>query len=492
MLPEINFDNAYARLPERFYTRQNPTPVVKPSLIAVNHTLARELGFDPTTLETDEGVAMLAGNSIPTGAEPLAQVYAGHQFGGWSPQLGDGRALLLGEVFDHNGLRQDLQLKGSGPTPYSRRGDGRAWIGPVIREYLVSEAMHALGIPTTRALAAVTTGETIVRETALPGAVLPRVASSHIRTGTFQYFAARHDIDAVRTLTDHVIERHYPNAESTLDLLDQIIARQAGLIARWMGVGFIHGVMNTDNSHVAGITIDYGPCAFMDDFHPGKVFSSIDRQGRYAYGNQPEIAVWNMAQLATSLLPLIDDDMDKAVEKATASVHKFPNLYRAAWLAEFRAKLGLHSAEDDDAGLIEALLARMTDQRADFTNTFRALATGKARDQFTNPAVYDSWDQLWQQRRAREDQSSADQIKLMQATNPAVIPRNYRIEEAIQAAVSGDYAPFFKLNKILATPFTLAEENAAYVRPPQKCPARWCFRLAQRLAKCRNRKLLLS
>ena len=468
MRPQINFDNAYARLPERFYTRQHPTPVAKPGLIAVNHRLAQELGLDPKALESDDGIAILSGSSIPTGAEPLAQAYAGHQFGGWSPQLGDGRAVLLGEITDSNGLRHDLQLKGSGPTAYSRRGDGRAWVGPVIREYLMSEAMHSLGIPTTRALAAVTTGETIIRETALPGAVLTRVASSHIRTGTFQYFAARQDTDAVRALADHVIQRHYPGTKTVLELLDQIIERQASLIARWMGVGFIHGVMNTDNSHVAGITIDYGPCAFMDDFHPSKVFSSIDRHGRYAYGKQPEIAVWNMAQLATSLLPLIDDDMDSAVEKATASVHKFPDLYRAAWLKEFRAKIGLQSEDDDDAGLIEALLARMADQRADFTNTFRALATGNARDQFTDPSVFDSWDQLWQHRRAHDTQSVDEQNELMNTTNPAVIARNHRVEEAIQAAVSGDYTPFFKLNEILATPFHLAKENANYARPPEQ------------------------
>ncbi len=389
MTLHIPFDNSYAALPDRFYTRQAPTPVAKPGLVAINARLARELGIDPKALRTADGVRALAGNAVPDGADPLAQAYAGHQFGGWSPQLGDGRAILLGEVIDTNGIRRDIQLKGSGPTPYSRMGDGRAWLGPVIREYLVSEAMHALGIPTTRALAVVTTGEQVMRETALPGAVLTRVASSHIRVGTFQYFAARQDIEGLRALTDHVIARHYPEVGNALELLDAVIARQARLIAQWMGVGFIHGVMNTDNSHVAGETIDYGPCAFMDGYHPDTVFSSIDQFGRYAYANQPQIAVWNMAQLASCLLPLMGDDQDRAVEQATAAVHRFPDLYQAAWMDIFRAKIGLSQAEDGDADLIQDLLTRMAAARADFTNTFRALAEGKARDQFLDPGAYD-------------------------------------------------------------------------------------------------------
>ena len=467
MMLDIPFDNSYGTLPQRFFTRQAPTPVAKPGLIAVNTTLAHELGLDPQALTSAEGVQALAGNAVPTGADPLAQVYAGHQFGGWSPQLGDGRALLLGEIFDSNSIRRDLQLKGSGPTPYSRMGDGRAWVGPVIREYIVSEAMHALGIPTTRALAAVTTGEAVYRETAQPGAVLTRVASSHIRVGTFQYFAARQDIDALRTLTDYVIDRHYPDAHNPLALLDAVITRQARLIAQWMGVGFIHGVMNTDNSHVAGETIDYGPCAFMDAYHPEKVFSSIDQFGRYAYGRQPEIAVWNMAQLATCLLPLIDDDMDAAVEAATASVHKFPDIYRDAWLGIFRAKIGLSKAQDGDAQLIDTLLARMATLEADFTNTFRGLTDGTARAQFSDPAAYDSWAADWTARRARETQDAEAQAELMNATNPAVIPRNHRIEQAIQEAITEDYALFFKLNEILADPFDLAPQNASFATPPQ-------------------------
>jgi uncharacterized protein YdiU (UPF0061 family) len=345
-------------------------------------------------------------------------------------------------------------------------GDGRAWLGPVIREYLVSEAMHALGIPTTRALAAVTTGEQVLRETALPGAVLTRVASSHIRVGTFQYFAARQDLPALRALTDHVIARHYPDADGPLALLDAVIARQARLIAQWMSVGFIHGVMNTDNSHVAGETIDYGPCAFIDGYHPDTVFSSIDQFGRYAYGNQPQIAVWNLAQLASCLLPLMGDDQDRAVEAATASVHRFPDLYKAAWLQIFRAKIGLSGAEDGDAGLIEDLLNRMAEARADFTNTFRALSEGDARDQFIDPGAFDAWQTRWQARRSRDGTTAAAQDRLMRATNPAAIPRNHQVEVAIKAAITGNYAPFFKLNEVLSRPFDLAPGDARFARPP--------------------------
>ncbi len=474
---QLPFDNSYGTLPERFYSRVAPTPVAKPDLVGLNDPLARELGLDPKALRGPDGVAALAGNAVPEGADPLAQVYAGHQFGGWAPQLGDGRALLLGEVIDTNGIRRDLQLKGSGPTPYSRMGDGRAWLGPVLREYLVSEAMHAMGIPTTRALAAVTTGEIVRRETALPGAVLTRVASSHIRVGTFQYFAARRDTEALQRLTDYVLARHYPGTESALALLDALIERQAALVAQWLGVGFIHGVMNTDNTHIAGETIDYGPCAFMDGYHPGRVYSSIDAQGRYAYGRQPDIAVWNLAQLATSLLPLIDDDQDRAVEKATEAVHRFPDLFRAAWLRLFRAKIGLSEAEDGDADLIHALLDAMAAQEADFTNTFRGLADGTARDQFTNRAPFEAWEKTWRERRARESADEAAQKALMNRTNPAVIPRNHQIEAVINAGVSGDYKPFFKLSAVLSKPFELAGEDRRFARPPEPnevVPATFC------------------
>jgi len=475
MVLTIRFDNSYARLPARFHAFTAPTPVAAPRLLALNEPLARALGLDPAALRSPDGVAMLAGNLVPDGAQPLAQAYAGHQFGGWSPQLGDGRALLLGEVIDPAGHRFDIQLKGAGPTPFSRRGDGRAWLGPVLREYLVSEAMHALGVPTTRALAAVATGEQVAREEMLPGAVLTRVASSHIRVGTFQYFAARVDTEALALLAAHVIARHYPTAETPLDLLIQAVAAQARLVAQWMSLGFIHGVMNTDNCHVGGETIDYGPCAFMDAYHPGQVFSSIDRHGRYAYDNQPQIAVWNMAQFATALLPLMGEQA-AAIEAATAAVHSFADIYAAAWLARFRAKLGLLTAEPEDETLIADLLARMAAQGADFTRTFHGLATGTARDEFTGPDAYDHWADRWLTRRSRENRPQ-DQLALMQATNPALIPRNHQIEAAIQAAVQRDLAPFHRLAQSLQTPCAAAPETAdlrAAPWPEQRVTQTFC------------------
>jgi uncharacterized protein YdiU (UPF0061 family) len=465
MTLHIPFDNSYARLPDRFYARQGPTPVATPGLIAVNAPLAEALGIDPATLTTPEGLAVLAGNALPDGADPIAQAYAGHQFGGWSPQLGDGRAILLGEVIDRDGRRRDIQLKGSGPTPFSRRGDGRAWVGPVMREYLVSEAMHALGVPTTRALAAVTTGERIQRERAYPGAVLTRVASSHIRVGTFQYFAAREDIAALELLTDHAIARHYPQAGDALDLLDHATAAQAALIAQWMSLGFIHGVMNTDNAHVGGETIDYGPCAFMDEYHPDRVFSSIDQRGRYAYANQPHAALWNLAQLASALLPLIDADTNAGIDKATAAIDRFEPLYRAEWLARFRAKLGLATAEDGDRALIEALLSLMAAQQADFTRSFRGLAEGTARDEFTDRAAFDAWAADWHARLAHEGQSLDDAQARIARISPAIIPRNHRIEQAIQSAVAGDLAPFEALHAALATPFDAPQDSAFRTAP---------------------------
>ena len=450
MTLHIPFDNSYGRLPERFYTRQPPAPVPAPKLVKVNDALARDLGIDPEALRNDQGLAVLAGNAVPEGADPLAQVYAGHQFGGWSPQLGDGRALLLGEVVDSAGARRDIQLKGSGRTPYSRMGDGRAWLGPVMREYLVSEAMHALGVPTTRALAAVTTGAPVLREAPYPGAVLTRVAASHIRVGTFQYFAARQDEDALRKLTDHALARHYPQAEGALGLLEAVIAAQARLVAQWMGLGFIHGVMNTDNTAISGETIDYGPCAFMDTYEPGKVFSSIDQFGRYAYNRQPDIIVWNLAQLASALLPLIDKDQNAAIEVATVAVNRFPDLFRAAWLDVFRAKIGLADAEEGDADLIHRLLDVMTGGQADFTNAFRALGSAEARDQYLDPVEFDGWAADWQARMARD---SGDAPAIMVRANPVLIPRNHRIEEAIAAGVAGDFAPFERLHAALAAPF---------------------------------------
>lgn len=442
----FRFDNSYARLPERFYVRQNPVAVRAPMIFAFNRELAHRLGLDPDALSARADI--FAGNSIPDGADPLAQAYAGHQFGGWSPQLGDGRALLLGEILAPDGQRFDMALKGSGQTPFSRRGDGRAWLGPVIREYIVSEAMHALGVPTTRALAAVTTGETVWRELPRPGAVLTRVAASHIRVGTFQYFAAREDTDALRLLTDHLIARHYPQADGPLALLSAILDRQARLIARWMSLGFIHGVMNTDNMALSGETIDYGPCAFMDGYDPKKVFSSIDQSGRYAYENQPNIALWNLAQLASCLLPLMGEETP-AIEALTARLNQFPDLYGAEWLRLFRAKIGITTPDDGDAELIETLLARMAAQGADFNRTFRGLATGLAAAEFADPVPFQGWAGDWRERIAREPDPQA----VMRAANPAYIPRNHRVEEAIQAAIQGDLVPFERMNAILKHPF---------------------------------------
>jgi len=460
---DLPFDNSYARLPERFYTKMAPTPVTEPRLIALNEPLSERLGLDAGLLASEDGVRALAGNSIPGGADPLAQVYAGHQFGGWSPQLGDGRAILLGEVVAPDGARFDVQLKGSGRTPYSRMGDGRAWVGPVLREYIVSEAMHALGVPTTRALAAVTTGEVVVREEPLPGAVLTRVAASHIRVGTFQFFASRDDREALDSLTAHALDRHSPGADGALGLLNFVVEEQARLIALWMGFGFIHGVMNTDNMTISGETIDYGPCAFMDIYHPLRVFSSIDEQGRYAFGRQPDIAMWNLAQLASALMPVIDD-----LEAAQAAIDRFPELFRAEWLANFRAKLGLATEEDGDAELVHALLDCMASGRADFTNAFRTLGTDAARDEFLDPTAFDDWSTTWKKRLAREGSTPAERGDHLRMVNPAIIPRTHRIEQAIQAAVADDFGPFHRLNKALALPFNDASEFADLTRPPSE------------------------
>ncbi len=465
----IPFDNSYATLPERFFTRLDPTPVKEPKLLTWNADLAALLGIEGGDAETRAQV--FGGNAVPEGAAPLAQLYAGHQFGNFNPQLGDGRAILLGEVIDSDGKRRDIQLKGSGPTPYSRMGDGRAWVGPVLREYLISEAMHALGVPTTRALAAVATGEPILRETgALPGAIITRVAASHLRVGTFQVFAHRGETEALKTLTDYAIARHYPDADGPLGLLRAVCAAQAELVAQWMSFGFIHGVMNTDNCSISGETIDYGPCAYMDAFHQGRVFSSIDRQGRYAYGNQPQIVVWNMAQLATSLLQQMDDK-ETAVEDATEIVHDMPELIEAAWLRRFAAKVGISTPRPEDVDLINELLSLMQTDGADFTNTFRALGTEQARDQFTNRDAFDTWAESWRARIEDEPDPQA----VMQSANPAVIPRNHRIEQMIKAAVAGDMAPFERLMKALSSPFE--ETNPELQRPPTEdeiVPATFC------------------
>ncbi len=474
----IAFDNSYARLPDRFFARLAPTPVAAPGLIRVNGPLAEELGLDPAALAAPEGVRWLAGNAAPEGAEPIAMAYAGHQFGQFSPQLGDGRAILLGEVVDRNGRRRDIQLKGSGPTPFSRMGDGRAALGPVLREYVVSEAMAALGIPTTRALAAVTTGEEVRRETPLPGAVLARVAASHVRVGTFQYFAARQDVEAVRALADYVIERHYPEARAaanpTRALLDGVIARQAALVARWMQVGFIHGVMNTDNMQIAGETIDYGPCAFMDGFHPGRVYSSIDHAGRYAWAAQPRVAHWNLSRLAGALLPALDPDEETAMAEAQAAIDAFPALFERAYLEGFAAKLGLAAPEADDAALIEAALSALAEKEGDFTLFFRRLAD--AAETGEDDAVFEAadrtealaaWMERWRARLAREGADPEAAAARMRAVNPALIPRNHRVEEVIRAAMTGDAGPFHRLTEALARPFDPPARDADLMRPPR-------------------------
>ncbi len=455
----IPFDNSYARLPEGFYARLNPEPVSAPRLVAFNDDLAAVMGITPG--DAAQLTRVFAGNEVPDGAEPIAQLYSGHQFGTYNPQLGDGRAILLGETVGRDGLRRDIQLKGSGRTPFSRMGDGRAWLGPVLREYVVSEAMHALGIPTTRALAAAETGDTVWREGGLPGAVLTRVASSHLRVGTFQVFAARGDTRALQQLTEYAIRRHYPDADGPMGLLASVRDAQARLIPAWMAVGFIHGVMNTDNCSIAGETIDYGPCAFMDTYHPDTVFSSIDVHGRYAYSNQPDIAVWNLAQLATALIQQMPD-REAAVEEATEIVHAMPALIQAEWLDRFRAKIGLTTAQDGDLQLISDLLTRMAENQADFTNTFRALGSGSARDQFADPAAFDTWEADWLSRLEHEP----DPAPVLQRANPALIPRNHRVEEMIASAVAGDYSRFDRMRDVLAVPFVDRPEHADLRRPP--------------------------
>jgi len=477
--PIAVFSNSYARLPEHFFARLAPTPVPRPRLIRFNEALASELGVDARGFESDELAAVFAGNVTPPGAEPIAMAYAGHQFGNFVPQLGDGRAILLGEVLDRNGERRDVQLKGAGRTPFSRRGDGRAALGPVLREYLVSEAMHALGIPTTRALAAVSTGETVFRDRPLPGAVLTRVASSHIRIGTFQYFAARGDMEAVKRLSGYVIDRHFPEARDserpTLALLQIVVERQALLVARWMHVGFIHGVMNTDNTALSGETIDFGPCAFMDWYDPATTFSAIDELGRYAYGNQPTIAQWNLARFAETLLPLLDPNPERALELANEAISAFSSRFQDHWLAGMRAKLGLVRNQEGDLELARALLRAMHENAADFTLTFRRLcdaavdekADANVRALFANPAAYDNWASRWRSRLAAERLDPDARAQAMRAVNPAFIPRNHRVEQALDAAIEyGDFSPFAELLTVLSRPYEDQAVFADYANPP--------------------------
>jgi uncharacterized protein YdiU (UPF0061 family) len=453
-LLDLAFDNTYARLPERLFARVAPTPVRDPSTLLVNGPLARLLSLDPDTLVSQAGADVLSGNVLPPGAEPIAMAYAGHQFGGWSPRLGDGRAILLGEVVGLDGVRRDVQLKGSGPTPFSRMGDGRAALGPVLREYIVSEAMAALGVPTTRALAAVATGEAVLREAPLPGAVLVRVATSHVRVGTFQYLAAQGDVGGVRALADHVLARHYPevagDAQPYRALLDAIVGRVAPLVAQWQMIGFVHGVMNTDNMSVAGETIDYGPCAFMEAYDPATVFSSIDVRGRYAYGNQPAIAHWNLARLAEAMFPLLGPDEDSAMAAAHDALAAYKPAYEAAWLDGMRHKLGLRIPSDGDLALAAALLEAMHAARADFTVTFRLLCDGPAaaRPLFAAaPEAFDAWAADWAPRLSPGSRDA------MRAANPAVIPRNHRVAGALAAAHDGDLGPTHDLMSVLSRPY---------------------------------------
>ena len=469
------FDNSYARELEGYCVSWLPTSVPDPKLAILNEALARELGLDSAALVASEGVKILGGNCVPPGATPIAQAYAGHQFGQFSPRLGDGRALLLGEVIDTKGQRRDIAFKGSGPTPFSRRGDGKCALGPALREYVLGEAMHALGIATTRALAVVATGETIRRERPVPGAVLTRVASSHLRVGTFEFFAAHHGPESVRKLADYAIQRHYPELTGAtnpyLELLKSVAARQADLVARWLGVGFIHGVMNTDNMTISGETIDYGPCAFMEAYNPRAVFSSIDASGRYAYGQQPSIARWNLARFAETLLPLIDEDAESAVSLATNVLDAFQSQHRACWLGVMRAKLGLTSQTETDGAdeaLIEDFLTMLHRERLDFTLAFRALYTLTLRQIETAPFFshvpeFAAWRQRWE---ASKPKFSDALLEGMRLANPCYIPRNHQVEAALEAAVdSGDLSPVKNLLAVVEQPFNESPEYSAYGNP---------------------------
>lgn len=493
----FRFDNSFARELEGFYVSWRPATVPAPRLLFLNHALAAELGLDVTALDGPAGAATFAGNTLPDGAEPLAQAYAGHQFGAFSPHLGDGRALLLGEVIDRQGRRRDIALKGSGRTPFARGGDGKAAVGPMLREVLVGEAMHALRIPTTRALAVAATGEPVYREHALPGAVLTRVAASHIRVGTFELFAARGEVERVRKLAEYSIARHDPalvtTAQPFLALLRNVAERQAALVAQWMNVGFIHGVMNTDNVAISGETIDYGPCAFMEAYDPAAVFSSIDRRGRYAFGSQPDIACWNLARLAEALLPLLSDDPERAAAMATEVIVAFPAQYRRHLLRGQRAKLGLGRGEPDDdradAALAEDWLALLHAEQVDFTLGWRRLADAAAGDDgplralFAGTPAPDAWLARWRARCASEDDSAkngaatagTERAKAMRSVNPGVIPRNHRVEEALAAASDdGDLAPFERLLNALRQPYGEAGELAPYALPaPAAVTARY-------------------
>lgn len=468
-----NLDNSYAQLPKIFFSSQNPTPVSSPNLIILNNKLATSLGLNTEYLKSNQALDIIAGNKVPEGSFPIAQAYAGHQFG-YFTMLGDGRAILLGEQITPSGERFDIQLKGSGETPYSRKGDGRAALGPMLREYIISEAMYALGIPTTRSLAVVTTGESVYRETIQRGAILTRVAASHLRVGTFEYVSKWGTIDDLRALADYTLNRHYKDFETSenkyLFLLKEVIKRQALLIAKWQLVGFIHGVMNTDNVAISGETIDYGPCAFMDTYDPATVFSSIDQYGRYAYGNQPSIGGWNLARFAETLLPLLHDNKEKAIELAQDAISEYNELYNYNYLLGMRSKLGIFNEEEDDQYLIENLLSMMQKYNADYTNTFSELTYDKPE----NTALYKTeeftkWYELWKARLERQQENKLLSTELMRQSNPSIIPRNHRVEEALEAAVNNDdFSVMERLLDALSKPYTHTHCQSEYTKLPPK------------------------
>lgn len=469
-----NFDNSYARLPKKLFTNINPTPVNSPESIILNHPLALTLGLNVEALQSEEGVSVLAGNQVPKGAFPLAQAYAGHQYG-YFTMLGDGRAVLIGEQITPQGKRFDIQLKGSGRTPYSRGGDGRAALGPMLREYIISEAMHSLGIPTTRSLAVILTGESVFRDTEQSGAILTRVATSHLRVGTFEYISRWGTDKELQALADYTLQRHFADIEATsnryLYLLHEVIKRQALLIAKWQLAGFIHGVMNTDNMTISGETIDYGPCAFMDTYDASTVFSSIDSRGRYAYGNQPNIAAWNLARFAETLLPLLHDNQEKAIQLAQDKVSEFSKLYQDNWIAGMRQKLGIFNEEHLDKSLIESLLHMMQKYKADYTNIFCALTFNKMEDTVLfGTKEFAQWNELWQARLGRQQETMDSSQQLMRDNNPAIIPRNHRVEEALEAAVNqGDYRVMNQFLEVLSNPYAYSPEQVEYSKLPALC-----------------------
>lgn len=465
-----NFDNSYTRLPKTFYVQINPTPVKTPKLIILNEPLAKDLGLECDMLKSKKGVSVLAGNEIPQNSIPIAQSYAGHQFG-YFTMLGDGRAILLGEQITPDRRRFDIQLKGAGVTPFSRNGDGRAALGPMLREYIISEAMYALNIPTTRSLAVVETGEVVFREKKLKGAVLTRVASSHIRVGTFQYAANFCHVEELKELADYAITRHYPEIAQSekpyVHFLREVIKRQASLISKWQLVGFIHGVMNTDNMTISGETIDYGPCAFMDTYNPETVFSSIDLHGRYAYGNQPSIGAWNLARFAESLIPILDENEEKAIELAQNEIEQYPKIYNEYFLSGMRKKLGLFNEQSEDKSIVEELLQLMENNKQDFTNTFICLSIKNFEDKFFQSAPFKKWHEKWEKRKEKQKEDEIESIQLMQKHNPMIIPRNYYVEKALEAAVEReDYSVMEELLKALEHPFDYNQISNTFCQVP--------------------------